>query len=450
MKFVVKSKKVLTGGVLKKASVLIENGKVADVFEYDKIPDCVTEDFGELVLMPGLTDTHVHINEPGRNEWEGFETATKAALAGGITMLADMPLNSIPVTTTSDSLDLKIHSSKNKLYADTGFYGGLIPDNADQLGPLIEKGVLGLKAFMIDSGIDEFPFVNEGDLRRALSSVSLRNVPELPVLVHAETDCGFIRPDNYSGYSFRSFLDARPAEWEHEAVKILIKLCREFRHHIHIVHLSSAGSVELIREAKSEGLPLTTETCPHYLFFSSEEIPDNDTRFKCTPPIRDSKNREKLWEAVIDGTIDFIVSDHSPCDPGLKFLNEGNFENAWGGIAGLQFSLPVFWTAAKERGIAIEKLSGLMSKRTSEFLGLGNKKGKIEKGFDADIVVFNPDKSFKVEEKNIFHKHKTTPYSGRELCGVTETVFVRGVKVFDKGRIISPAAGEIVLNKKFY
>lgn len=450
MKFVVKSKKVLTGGVLKKASVLIENGKITDVCEYDKIPDCVTEDFGELVLMPGLTDTHVHINEPGRNEWEGFETATKAAVAGGITMLADMPLNSIPVTTTSDSLDLKIHSSENKLYADTGFYGGLIPDNEVQLGPLIEKGVLGLKAFMIDSGIDEFPFVNESDLRRALSSSALRNAPELPVLVHAETDCGIIRPDYYSGNSFRSFLDTRPAEWEHEAVKTLINLCREFRHHIHIVHLSSSGSVEMIREAKNEGLPLTTETCPHYLYFSSEEIPDNDTRFKCTPPIRDSKNREKLWEAVIDGTIDFIVSDHSPCDPGLKFLKEGNFENAWGGIAGLQFSLPVFWTAAKERGITIEKLSGLMSKRTSEFLGLGNKKGKIEKGFDADIVVFDPDKSFKVEEQNIFHKHKTTPYSGRELYGVTETVFVRGVKVFYRGRIISPAAGEIVLNKNFY
>ncbi len=449
MKFVVKSKKVLTGGVLKKASVLIENGKIADISEYDKVSDHLTEDFGELVLMPGLTDTHVHINEPGRTDWEGFETATKAAVAGGITMLADMPLNSSPVTTTSDSLDLKIQSAKNKLYADTGFYGGLIPGNADQLEPLIKNGVLGLKAFMIDSGIDEFPFVNESDLTRALSSAALRNAPELPVLVHAETDLGFIRPDNYSENSFRSFLDSRPAEWEYEAVRILIKFCREFRHHIHIVHLSSAGSLEMIRKAKSEGLPLTVETCPHYLYFSSEDIPDNDTRFKCTPPVRDSFNREKLWEAVIDGTIDFIVSDHSPCDPGLKLMKEGNFEKAWGGIAGLQFSLPAFWTAAKERGIGIDKLSELMSRRTAEFLGLGNKKGKLEKGFDADIVVFDPDKKFTVEDKNIFHRHKTTPYSGRDLFGVTEIVFLRGMKVFDKGKIVSAAAGEIVLKNKF-
>lgn len=450
MKFVVKSKKVLTGGVLKKASVLIENGRITDVFEYDKILDCLTEDFGELVLMPGLTDTHVHINEPGRTDWEGFETATKAAAAGGITMLADMPLNSSPVTTTPDSLDLKIQSTKNKLYADTGFYGGLIPGNTDQLEPLIKKGVLGLKAFMIDSGIDEFPFVNENDLRRALSTAVLRNAPKLPILVHAETDCGIIRPDNYSANSFRSFLDTRPAEWEHEAVKILVRLCREFRHNIHIVHLSSAGSLEMIREAKSEGLPLTVETCPHYLYFSSEDIPDNNTKFKCTPPIRDKVNKEKLWEAVSDGTIDFIVSDHSPCDPGLKYMPEGNFEKAWGGIAGLQFSLPVFWTAAKEKGITIDKISELMSRRTAEFLGLGNKKGKIEKGFDADIVVFDPDKKFTVEDKNIFHKHKTTPYSGMELFGVTETTYLRGIKVFEKGNIVSAATGEIVLKNKFY
>lgn len=450
MKFVVKSKKVLTGGALKNASVLIDNGKIADVFEYEKKTDWITEDFGELVLMPGLTDTHVHINEPGRTDWEGFETATKAAVAGGITMLVDMPLNSSPVTTTFDSFDQKIQSAENKLYADSGFYGGLIPGNAEKLEPLIKRGVLGLKAFMIDSGIEEFPFVNEYDLRRALSTAALRNAPELPVLVHAETDCGFIRPDNYSPNSFRSFLDTRPAEWEHEAVKFLTKLCREFRHHIHIVHLSSAGSLEMIREAKSEGLPLTVETCPHYLYFSSEDIPDNDTRFKCTPPIRDSINREKLWEAVIDGTIDFIVSDHSPCDPGLKFMPEANFEKAWGGIAGLQFSLPVFWTAAKERKISIKKVSELMSRRTAEFLGLGKKKGKIEKGFDADIVVFDPDKKFTVEDKNIFHRHKTTPYSGRDLFGVTETVYLRGKKVFDKGKIVSAAVGEIVLKNKFY
>jgi allantoinase len=445
MKFAIKSKRVLINDELKAASLLIEDGKITDIVECNFEFGFHTEDFGESVIMPALTDTHVHINEPGRTEWEGFETATKAAAAGGITTLVDMPLNSSPVTTDTEKLHLKIDSAKNKLYVDAGFYGGLIPENINELNSLIQNGVVGLKAFMVDSGLDEFPFVNETDIRKAFEK--LKDHRNVPVLFHAEIDCGFEKPDDYSGDSFNSFLKTRPENWENQAVELLIKLCREYNQRIHIVHLSSGESVEMIRAAKKEGLPLTVETCPHYLYFSSDVIPDNDTRFKCTPPIRNNENREKLWEAVKEGVIDFIVSDHSPCDPELKFLKDCNFEKAWGGISGLQFGLSVIWTAAKERGFSVADVSKLMSRNTAEFIGIGNRKGKIQIGFDADLIVFDPEKKFIVEEKNIFHKHKVTPYSGKELYGVIETTFLSGIKVYENGKIVSEPVGKLILNK---
>ena len=453
MKFVIKSKNVLNNNELRESAVLIQDGIIFDVFEYDfdftfdsRISDIF--DYGELIIMPSIIDTHVHINEPGRTDWEGFESATKAAAAGGITMLVDMPLNSSPVTTTLDSLNQKINSSENKLFVDVGLYGGMIPGNLKELKFLIHKGVFGLKAFMINSGIDEFPFVNEIDIRKVFKHLEpLSGIKEIPFLFHAEVISDIIKPNNYSGYSFKSFLETRPDVMETKAVELLIKLCREFRFRIHIVHLSSSESIDLIKAAKKEGLPLTTETCPHYLYFSSDEIPDNDTRFKCTPPIRNNINKELLWEAVKDGTIDFIVSDHSPCNPELKCMEEGNFEKAWGGISGLQFGLSVIWTEALKRNISIAKVSELMSKNTAEFIGLGNRKGKIQKGFDADIIIFNPDKKFIVKEENIFHKHKITPYSGKELTGVVETTFLRGEKVFDNGKIVSGPLGKLLLKQ---
>ena len=445
MKFAIKSKRVLIKDELTKATLLIENGKISEISDYNTKSDCQTEDFGNSVIMPGLTDTHVHINEPGRTEWEGFETATKAAAAGGITTLIDMPLNSSPVTTTRDSFETKAESTKNKLYIDVGFYGGLIPDNISELESLIQRGVFGLKAFMIDSGIDEFPFVNETDIRRAFDV--LKDHRNIPVLFHAEIFSEIIKPDNYSEYSFKSFLETRPKEWENKAIELLIKLCREYRQRIHIVHLVSSDAVEMIRDAKSEGLPLTVETCPHYLYFSSEEIPDDDTRFKCTPPIRENINREKIWDALKEGVIDFIVSDHSPCDLELKFIKEKNFEKAWGGVSSLQFSLPVFWTAAMQRGSSIIDVSKLMSRNTADFIGFGNSKGRIQKGFDADIIVFDPDKNFKVEEKNILHKHKVTPYSEKVLIGVVETTFLKGEKVFENGKIVSEPNGQLIFWK---
>ncbi|MCB0726690.1 MAG: allantoinase AllB [Ignavibacteria bacterium] len=443
MNLCIKSKNILTPDGLKEALIIIENGLIKDIVNHAENSELPVEDFGELLIMPALTDTHVHINEPGREDWEGFETATKAAAAGGITTLVDMPLNSSPVTIDIDSLNMKIHSAENKLFVDCGFYGGVIPGNSDMLSGMIDSGVLGLKAFMTDSGIDEFPFVNESDLRIALKKIEGNNIP---LLVHAEIDCGFIKEKNYSEFSYSSFLKSRPSEWELKAIDILIRLSREFDQHIHIVHLSSAESVNKISEAKSEGLKITVETCPHYLFFSSDEIKDKQTLYKCAPPIRNDHNREKLWEALKDGVIDFIVSDHSPCHPDLKCIEEGSFEKAWGGISSLQLGLPAVWTECRKRGISIQTVSKLMSNNTAEFIGQGDKKGKIKIGYNADIVAFDPDRKFKVTEEMLFHKHKKTPYLNRELFGTVETVFMNGNKIYENGKILTEPNGKIILN----
>ncbi|HMQ67773.1 MAG TPA: allantoinase AllB [Ignavibacteria bacterium] len=441
MNFCIKSKNVLTPDGMKDAVIIIENGIIKDIVNQTEYSGIAFEDYGELAILPALTDTHVHINEPGREDWEGFETATKAAAAGGITTLADMPLNSSPVTIDIDSLNLKINSAKDKLYVDCGFYGGVIPGNSDKLPELSNSGVLGFKAFMTDSGIDEFPSVNESDLRLALKKLSGHNIP---LLVHAETDCGFTKGKNYSEYSYDSFLSSRTPEWETKAIDILIRLSREFDHHIHIVHLSSAESVNKIKDAKSEGLKITVETCPHYLFFSSEEIETGQTLFKCTPPVRDLFNRERLWDAVIEGVIDFIVSDHSPCDPELKCIEEGSFEKAWGGISSLQLGLPAVWTECRKRGITLNRTIELMSKNTAEFIGTGDYKGKIEKGHHADLVIFDPEEKFKVTEEMLFHKHKKTPYLNRELYGYVQTVFLKGNRIFENGKILSVPNGKII------
>ena len=440
--FALKSKRVLTPEGIREAVVIIEDGIITDITDHTAKLNCEVTDFQELIIMPGLVDTHVHINDPGRTHWEGFETATKSAAAGGITTLVDMPLNSSPVTTDTDSLKIKCEAAKNKLYVDCGFYGGAVPGNSHKLEGLIQNGVLGIKAFMINSGLDDFPDVKESDLRNALEV--LKKYPDIPLLVHAEMSA-----EPYQGIknknSFSSFLQSRPKDWENNAIELLIRLCREYDHHIHIVHLSSSDAVDMIRNAKKEGLKLTVETCPHYLYFSADEIQDNDTRFKCTPPIRDNVNREKLWSAVKEGVIDFISSDHSPCDPDLKCSEECDFEKAWGGISGLQLSLPVVWTAAKERGFTLEDISNLMSSETASFIGLKNSKGKIEKGFDADLVIFDPEKKFVVNESNLFHRHKITPYLGRELLGVVKATYLRGKKIFDSGEIISGPEGKIIV-----
>jgi len=439
--FAIASQKVLTLEGEKPAAILIKGEKILDVVSIENIPEnCPTEDMGNNVIMPGLVDAHVHINEPGRTDWEGFETATKAAAAGGITTIVDMPLNCIPVTTTVDALNQKIIATKDQLWIDCGFYGGLIPDNIQDLESLADAGVLGFKAFLSPSGIDEFPNISEKHLREALHILAKKGIP---VLVHAELENGATSSEENKTYKY--FQESRPKSWENNAIKLLIQLCREFNVHIHIVHLSSADILPEIAQTRKDGFPLTVETCPHYLHFSSERISDGDTRFKCAPPIWNGENRENLWAGLEEGIINFITSDHSPCTPELKNLEAGNFEKAWGGISSLQFALPVIWTECKQRGYSLEQLINWMSKQPAKFIGKDQQKGQISPGFDADLVCWNPDKKYIIKKEVIHHKNKLTPYEGESLYGVVNATFLRGQKVYENGQFLGKPKGKIIL-----
>ena len=439
--FAIASQKVLTLEGEKPAAILIKGEKILDVVSIENIPEnCPTEDMGNNVIMPGLVDAHVHINEPGRTDWEGFETATKAAAAGGITTIVDMPLNCIPVTTTVDALNQKIIATKDQLWIDCGFYGGLIPDNIQDLESLADAGVLGFKAFLSPSGIDEFPNISEKHLREALHILAKKGIP---VLVHAELENGATSSEENKTYKY--FQESRPKSWENNAIKLLIQLCREFNVHIHIVHLSSADILPEIAQTRKDGFPLTVETCPHYLHFSSERISDGDTRFKCAPPIWNGENRENLWAGLEEGIINFITSDHSPCTPELKNLEAGNFEKAWGGISSLQFALPVIWTECKQRGYSLEQLINWMSKQPAKFVGVDDLKGQISPGFDADLVCWNPDKKYIIKKEAIHHKNKLTPYEGESLYGVVNATFLRGQKVYENGQFLGNPKGKIIL-----
>ncbi len=444
---IISSRRVLTSQGFRDAAVIIKGEMIVDVVGRTEIPKNIhVVDVGNSAVMPGLVDTHVHINEPGRTEWEGFETATKAAAAGGVTTLVDMPLNSSPVTTNSKALQEKISAAEGKLYVDCGFYAGLIPGNAKEIAKLVNAGALGVKAFMIHSGIDEFPNVAESDLRQVLPAIAKTQVP---LLVHAELNGNpeIPRQLNHSK-KYTDYLASRPKQWENDAIDLLIRLCREFQCKVHIVHLVSSEALAPLREARSAGLPITVETCPHYLFFSSEEIPDGDTRFKCAPPIRESENREQLWAGLKEGIIDFVVSDHSPCPPEMKLPEEGDFMKAWGGISSLQFGLSVVWTEARKRGFSIDAVSAWMSERPAEFAGLNGRKGKIARGYDADLVVWNPEESFVVEPAGIFHRHKVTPYVGRTLFGKVEKTYLRGLKIFEDGKFNKKPQGRVLLRKE--
>ena len=439
--FAVTSQRVVTPEGERAAAVLIKGEKILDVVSQHNIPKgCPVEDVGNDVVMPGLVDVHVHINEPGRTEWEGFETATKAAASGGITTLVDMPLNCIPVTTTLDALNSKIASTKNKLFVDCGFYGGLIPGNLNDIEPLARAGVLGFKTFMSHSGIDEFPKITEENIRKALPILAQHGIS---LLVHAELENCIEKTENLQTY--KSYLATRPKSWENEAIKLLIQLCREFQTPIHIVHLSSSDVLTEFAQAREEGLPLSIETCPHYLHFTAENIADGDTRFKCTPPIREAKNREKLWQGLQSGTIDFITSDHSPCTPELKKMDEGRFEKAWGGISSLQLTLPVIWTECINKGLSLNQLTNWMCSAPAKFIGMDHQKGQISLGYDADLVCWDPDSTFLVEPVIINFKNKLTPYEGEELFGVVKRTYLRGNKVFESGHFVNDPIGKTIL-----
>ncbi|MGB3949086.1 MAG: allantoinase AllB [Bacteroidia bacterium] len=443
--FGIHSINVLTENGLKDATLIIENGIISDIKDGKIDADFVVEELHDLVVMPGIIDSHVHINEPGRTEWEGFETITKAAVAGGITTLVDMPLNSSPVTTTVATFQQKLDATVGKLYCNCAFWGGVVPDNINELEALIKSGVLGIKAFLTHSGIDEFPNVTLSDLKAAMPILAKYNVP---LLAHAEIDemhDGIIQfeknPTNYKAY-----LNSRPKEWEDNAVDLLIALCEEFKSPIHIVHLSSANNIEKIAAAKAKGLPLTVETCPQYLYFNAEDIPNASTLFKCAPPIREQENNQKLWDALKNGTIDFIVTDHSPATPELKKIESGNLKEAWGGIASIQFSLPVVWTKAKEKGFKVSEMAQLMSNAVARFIGQ-NKKGALKVGYDADIVVWNPNEQFIVQKENILYRHKISPYVGEKLYGVVKQTYVGGKKVYENGNFLSLPQGNLIIQK---
>lgn len=437
MKKVFKSKNVVfvLDNIIKPASILVENEKIVKISNYeDNFNDTTVYDFNESYLMSGIVDTHAHINEPGRTEWEGFVTATKSALAGGITTIIDMPLNSIPATTSLNALNVKKESAKNSCMIDYGFWGGVIPQNEHELESMVNNGVMGFKCFMCPSGVDEFPHVTKSDLDIAMPILTKLNVP---LIVHAEIESE-VHCKNQHQNEYQTYLESRPKKWEEDAIKVMIELCEKYKTKTHIVHLSTASILDDIKKVKAKGLPFSVETCPHYLSLICEEIIDGATQFKCAPPIREKENQEKLWEGVKNMIIDFIVSDHSPCTPDLKLFSTGDFIKAWGGIAGLQFSMNVVWTEMKKRGMSVLDLSRLMSFNTAKFIGIENQKGKIDIGNDADFVIFNPNEKFLLKKEDILHRHKVTPYEGRVLEGKVLKTILRGEISFDEGKMVKP------------
>jgi allantoinase len=421
---VLRSRRVLLPEGETAAAVRVRGGVIAEVDGYDDFDG--GEDLGDLVLMPGLVDPHVHLNEPGRTEWEGFATGTAAAAAGGVTTVIDMPLNSSPVTTTPEALSRKRLAAKGKLSVDVGFYGGLVPGNEDAMGELIDAGVSGVKAFLCPSGIDEFSNATEKELRVAMPVLAERGVP---LLVHAELvheTPGMTDPRKYADY-----LATRPPSFERDAIALIIDLCAATGCRVHIVHLADAGCLSMLLAARERGLPITVETGPHYLTFAAETIEDGRTEFKCAPPIRDAANREQLWDALGAGLIDLVASDHSPCPPGMKSLDAGRFDRAWGGISSLQLGLPVMWTEAQRRGFALSDVVKWMGTHPAALLGLPH---GLAAGNPAHVVVFDPDLEWEVEATQLKHRHPVTPYDGRTLRGRVERTYVHGQLVTDTSR----------------
>lgn len=444
---VFRSRRVVTPRGVRPAAVRVRGGVIAAVEDFDA-PAASAEvlDFADAVLMPGVVDSHVHVNEPGRTEWEGFESATRAAAAGGVTTICDMPLNSIPVTTTAEAVNVKARAAAGKASVDYALWGGLVPDNSAALDALLDAGVPGCKCFLVHSGIDEFPNVTEHDLVVAMPILARRGAV---LLVHAELPGPIeeARAAQEAGDpgSYSTWLASRPPASEDEAIALMIRLAERTGCRVHIVHLSSAGALPAIAGARRRGVPITVETCPHYLTFASGEIADGATEFKCAPPIREKENRERLWEALRDGTIDMVVSDHSPCAPELKRKESGDYLAAWGGISSLQLALPALFTGARARGFGLMDVAEWMCRRPAALARLEGRKGALVPGADGDLVVFHPERDFRVEPADLHHRHRLTPYAGRVLSGVVEKTFLRGELVFDAGGFPAAPAGRRLL-----
>jgi allantoinase len=433
------------------ASILIEGGVIERIDDYtaDDPTGAKVFNAADFVVSPGIVDTHVHINEPGRTDWEGFDTATRAAAAGGVTTIIDMPLNSVPATTTVAGLKAKREAARAQCHVDVGFWGGVVPGNAHDLEPLIDAGVRGFKCFLAPSGVDEFQAVTEDDLRLALPILARRAVP---LLVHAELPEHLHPPSAIPVAQYAQYAASRPPEAELAAVRLLIRLAEEFKARVHIVHVSSAQAVEAIAAAKADWVPITAETCPHYLTFAAEDIPDGATEFKCAPPIRDASHRAALWDGLDSGALDLVATDHSPAPPALK--TPGDFAAAWGGIASLELSLPATYTSLKVQLSTLNSeradisvpcaLGRWMSAAPALLAGLSERKGSIAPGFDADLVVWDPDADFVVDPAQLHQRHKLTPYAGRTLGGSVLTTFVRGERVWDRHRLARAYGGQLL------
>ncbi|MFJ8062167.1 allantoinase AllB [Streptomyces sp. NPDC096142] len=430
---VVRSTRVITPEGIRAAAVAVAGGKITAVLPYDaQVPSGARfEDFGDDVLLPGLVDTHVHVNDPGRTHWEGFWTATRAAAAGGITTLIDMPLNSLPPTTTVDNLRTKRQVAAAKAHMDVGFWGGALPDNVKDLRPLHDAGVFGFKAFLSPSGVDEFPHLDQDQL--ALSLAEIAGFDGL-LIVHAEDPHHLDAAPQQGGPKYADFLASRPRDAEDTAIAGLIAQAKRLSARVHVLHLSSSDALPLIAAAKAEGVRVTVETCPHYLTLTAEEVPDGASEFKCCPPIRESANQDLLWQALADGTIDCVVTDHSPSTADLK---TDDFATAWGGISGLQLSLSAMWTEARKRGHDLTDIVRWMSSRTARLAGL-DQKGAIEAGRDADFAVFAPDETFTVDPAALQHRNRVTAYAGKTLSGVVRSTWLRGERIVLDGEFTEP------------
>ena len=431
-----RSRRVVTAEGIRPACIHVRDGRIARVAAWDDARgEGALHDVGDLVIMPGLVDTHVHVNEPGRTEWEGFETATRAAIAGGVTTLLDMPLNCIPATTTVAALEAKRAAARGRVSVDVGFIGGVVPGNAGKLSALRDAGVLAFKCFLVPSGVEEFPAVSEADLLVAFPVLASLG---LPLMVHAEHPAHLMPPATGSAGGYAEYLASRPPAAERAAIEMIARLMERWPVRAHIVHLTSRAGLDVVRAARARGLPLTAETCPHYLTFDASGIPAGATEYKCAPPIRDAIERDALWQGLLEGDLMQVVTDHSPAPPAMK-ASGGNFFTAWGGIASLQLSLPAVWTGARARGVGIDRVAQWMCFAPASLAALGARKGRIAEGLDADVVILDPDATFTVDPSRLLHRHPLTPYAGRVLHGVVHETWLRGRLASSSGTPAAPS-----------
>ncbi len=435
---VISAASALIDGVVRAAELAVDGGVIVAIGDGPFDARERVELAPDEVLIPGLVDSHVHVNEPGRTEWEGFASATRAAAAGGVTTIIDMPLNSIPATTSTEALAVKREVARPKVVVDTGFWGGAVPENLGSLRALHEAGVFGFKAFLAPSGVDEFGHLDVTQLEAALTELAAFDGL---LIVHAEDPTVLDAHGNDGGRDYHRFVESRPDAAELTAIQNVIDAVRRTGARAHILHLSSAAALPMLRTARAEGLPITVETCPHYLTIAEEEVPEGGTQYKCCPPIRDAANRDALWEALVAGDIDIVVTDHSPATPELKYRGDGDFAEAWGGIAGLQLGLAAVWTEAARRGIPLATIIDRMSRGPADLVRL-SRKGRLAVGADADLAIFAPDAEFTVHAAELHHKNPVSAYEGRTLRGVVRGTWLRGRRV-DLGADALPS-GELL------